>query len=133
MLKITTKYITADDYKRYFGVDLGKTLKGDDNESDKASRFLMRVENDVELWLNYNYKQSIHDIYDDLNDFQKEKYQLALLEQAKYMFKNGDIGGDSGYDQDSGVIASRSEIKEIMISTRTEMYLKLAGLCNRYM
>lgn len=132
-MEITTKYITADDYKVYFNEDLEKKLKDGDNPSNKVSSFLMRVENDVALWLYANYKVYPEEAYCGLNDFQKQQYQLALLEQAHYMFKNGDIGNDSGYDQDGGVKASRENIKRIMISPRAELYLGRTGLCDLYM
>lgn len=132
-MEITTKYITKDDFKRYFGIDLDIKLKDNDNPSDKSNAFLMRVENDVMLWLNHTFNQDIDYLYPEFTDIQKQYYQLALLEQAIYMFKNGDILNDSGYEPDGGKVISRGEIKEIMLSPRTEMYLKQVGLCNRYL
>lgn len=132
-MRLQTKYITADDFFQYFGIDLGAKLKGDANPSDKANSFLLRIENDIASWLDYTFFQDVDSRWPEFTDTQKEEYQLALLEQAMYVFRNGDIGVDSGYEPDEGIKVSKKEIKDIMIAPKAEMHLNKAGLCSRYL
>ena len=44
-MELKTKYITADDFKQYFGIDLEVELKTNDNPSDEVNAFLKRIEN----------------------------------------------------------------------------------------
>ena len=128
---IKTKYITADDYKQYFGEDLNVILPDDDNPNGKAGRFIMRVEDDVALFLEVNCFKRIDEEYVELSDYQKDCYKKALLNQVNYNFNNGDIGNDSGYDPQSGVRAQRANIVDVILSPKTINYLRLAGLYNR--
>ena len=66
-----------------------------------------------------------------MSDFQKEHYRLALLEQAIYVFKNGDIMVDSGFDPDEGLKISPHEKREIMLSDVAKMHLEMTGLWTR--
>lgn len=129
MLK--TKYITADEYKQYFGDDLNVILPNDDMPNGKAERFIARVEDDVALFLETKCFKRIDEKYWELSDYQKECYKKALLNQVYYKVNNGDIGNDSGYDPSTGVIAHRNNIVDIVLSPKTTDYLRLAGLYNR--
>ena len=127
-MTIHTQYINPDDFINYFGIDLGSRLKGNQNPSDKATAFLMRVENDVESFMNAHFFKNISIEYGKMSDYQKEHYRLALLEQAYYIFKNGDIGSDSGYNPESGIVASNHALTEITIGEKAKNHLKLSGL-----
>ena len=61
-------------------------------------------------------------------DYQKYHYKHALLEQAIYIYKNGDISVDSGYDPDKGEVA-RPERYAIAPNCKAE--LRLCGIWNR--
>lgn len=128
---IKTKYITADDYKQYFGEDLNVILPDDDVPNGKADRFIMRVEDDVALFLETKCFKRIDEQYVSLSDYQKQCYKKALLNQVNYKVNNGDIGNDSGYDPTTGVVAQRSNIVDIVLSPKAVDYLRLAGLYNR--
>lgn len=127
-MELKTKYITADDYLQYFGVDLNAVLPDDDAPNGKAERFIKGVEDDVSLFLQEKCFRRIDDEYHLFSDHQKECYKLALLNQCKYKLRNGDIGNDSGYDPNTGEIIAASKLSNLVLSQKTISYLKNAGL-----
>lgn len=128
MATLNTKYITIDDFKAYWGIDLMEKYKDDDNPSNKANAFLIRVENKIERYLNAEFYRIVEKEYPTFSDFQKKNYKIALLEQAYYDLRNSDISTDSGYDVESGIIASRQQLRELKISDNTRESLILCGL-----
>ena len=131
MAKLITRYIVPDDFKQYFGIDLNVVLPDDDMPNNKAERFLKQVEDDVALFLATKCNRMIDTMYKDLSDYQKEWYKKALLNQAMYKYKNGDIGNDSGYDPNSGIIADRGKLLGLELSSKCIDCLKLTGLYSR--
>ena len=127
MLRTEPKYVSADDFENYWGVNLNAKLKGD-NYSNKADMFLLRIENRLMNWLDANSFRVYR--WDELTEEQLEKFQMAILEQAMYVFKNSDLALDSGYDPDSGIIADYEKINSIAICQPTIDLLKSAGLFN---
>ena len=130
---LQTRYITPDDFLIYTGIDLGAQLKGNANPSDKANAFLYRIEIRMEAYLNANFFKKVTDEYPKFTDWQKEHYKFALLEQAVYIFRNGDISVDSGYEPDEGIKISRSSIKELSIAPNAIDHLELIGLWSRHL
>lgn len=127
-----TKYITPSDYLNYFGENLDLVLPDDDmSDSRKAERFLTTVEDDVSLFLATKCFKRIDEEFGKMTDYQKDCYKKALLNQARYKIKNGDIANDSGYDPTSGIVASQNDLKSLQLSSKTLDYLRLAGLYNR--
>jgi len=127
-----TKYITPQDYKNYFGEDLDLVLPNDDlDDGQKAERFLTVVEDDIAVFLDTKCFKRIDTMYNELSDYQKECYKKALLNQARYKIKNGDIANDSGYDPSAGIIAERKNLRDIELSSKVIDYLTMAGLYNR--
>ncbi len=126
MLELQTKYITADDFKNYFGVDLGAEL------NENPIGFLMRIEIRMESYLNSMFYRNIEREYPKFSDYQKLHYKLALLEQAMYVMKNGDISVDSGYDPEKGEIISQATIDKIAIGLNAKNELILCGLWCRH-
>lgn len=129
MLK--TKYITGDDFKEFFGIDLSIRLKDNDNPSDKVNSFLIQREDEIATYINETYYRDVDTEYGYFTEYQKKEYKKALLYQAYYILKNGDIGNDSGYDLENGVVASQSTLKELMISKKSIQHLRLCGLACR--
>lgn len=126
-MELKSRFITKDDFFGYFGRDLEKELPDLDNVSNKVEAFLVRNEHLVESWLSYNYKYRFDIRYDNVGDWQKYQYKLALLQQALYTLENGDIGSDSGYDRQSGVVAGRQTLNQITLSQRTLYHLEQGG------
>lgn len=131
MDELKTKYITPDDFKEYFGIDLDLELKASGNPSDTSVAFLKRVEDRLATFLDAQFYRKIEQEYPKFTDYQKEHYQKALLEQAIYVFKNGDISVDSGYNYEQGETASNETILKKIIAPNCKQNLLLCGLWTR--
>lgn len=128
---LQTRYITADDFLEYSGIDLGAQLKGNANPSDKANAFLHRIEVRMEAFLNANTFKRIGEEWPYMSDYQKSHYKYALLEQALYVFRNGDISVDSGYEPDEGIKLDPTARKKLIIAPNAVDHLQLCGLWTR--
>ncbi len=131
-MEFKTRFITKDEFKLYFGIDLEIELPENDNSSDRVNAFLCRIENLLEAWINTNYFYRLNTFWETFTDYQKEQYKLALLEQAYYVLKNGDISSDSGYDKDKGIVADRRSLNVIAISPATYNHLDNGGFLNKH-
>lgn len=120
------KFVTVDDYNNYWGEDLRGMLRDTANSSNKAEAHLARAEDRLMTWIDVNSFRRQR--YDKLNDFQLEMWKKAIVTHAKYMFKQGDIANDSGYDMERGIIADAGDLNKITISQATLNYLIEAGL-----
>lgn len=127
-MDIVTKYITPDEFKTYFGIDLEAELKGGANPSDSATAFLKRIEDRLATFINANFYRNVDLEYPEFTDYQKEHYARALLEQAIYVFRNGDISVDSGYDYEHGETASTTTLLFKSIAPNCKQELLLCGL-----
>lgn len=127
-MEIKTKYITPDDFKDYFGIDLDLELKSSANPSDTADAFIIRIEDRVATFLDAEFYRKVDQEFPEFTDYQKEHYMKALLEQAIYVFKNGDISVDSGYDYDFGERASNDTLLKKSIAPNCKQHLLLCGL-----
>lgn len=127
-MKFTTKYITPNDYLNYFGENLDSILPPDDKPSGKADRFIKQVEDEVAMMLEVCCFKRIDEEYYELTDHQKYCYKMALLMQAKYKIKNGNLANESGYNPNSGRNITTGELEQIELSRQTRKYLSLAGL-----
>lgn len=121
---LQTKYITKDEFEEYFGINLSSELGGD----MEAIRFIKRVEDRLATFVDSNFNANIDMKYPYFTDYQKYHYKLALLEQCIYIFKNGDISVDSGYDPEKGEVA-RPE--RYVIAPNCKDNLRLCGIWNR--
>lgn len=128
---INSRYITKDDYNERWGVDLSAELPSGDNESNKVERFLTLVEDRLACYVMQTTHKNIDLIFPRFTDYQKLEYKKALLEQAYYMIRNGDIGSDSGYDPNRGLVATNRTLKAIEISRPAIAHLEVCGLFDR--
>ena len=128
MPTILTRYITADEFREYTGVDLEAELRDTSNPSDKVNAFLKRIEDRMEVYLNVHFFKNVSEYWTRFNDLQKSYYKKALIEQAYYVFKNGDISSDSGYDPEKGIVASKHALNELVIAPNARNYLRMTGL-----
>lgn len=123
------RFVTVDDYKNYWGEDLRAILGGGDvNISNQAEIFLARVEDRLMNWIDNNTFRRTK--YENLRGEQLENFKKAILTQAKYIFRNGDLGIDSGYDAEKGKIVSRADLVELEVCQAAINYLSNAGLFN---
>lgn len=125
MAQIKTKYITPDDINENF-----PELHFSESIGNKAEELALinRVERRVATFLDANFYRKVDKEYPQLTDYQKDHYRYALMEQVAYMFKNGDISLDSGYDAEHGVKATRPQIKDVIICENAKEELMLCGM-----
>ncbi len=122
------QFIDSNMFLEYTGTDLYAALKDTDNPSAKVDSFLARVEIRVKSWVDKNTFRVRE--WNCLTNYQLGKFRLALLEQAYYMYRNGDIAQDSGYDQEKGLVVDNHAKQEIIICQPCIDFLIQAGLFN---
>lgn len=130
-LNLNTRFITLDEFKEYTGIDLEVEIKKDGNPSRTAEAFLERTIDRFETYLAVEYFKNMGPIYEHFNNFNKACYKKALIEQVLYVFRNGEIGVDSGVDLEEGCKVSRNYIKTLMIAPFAEQKLIQCGVLNR--
>lgn len=125
------KFVTADDFYQYWGIDLNSRLRdGDDtNDSSKADIFLGRLEKRVMSWIDKNSFRVVP--WNNLSEFQLDMFKCALLEQAMYMWRNGDIDMDSGYDQSSGLVIDPNTKASLVMCEPAINFLITSGIMNQ--
>ncbi|MCR4661680.1 MAG: hypothetical protein K5765_06775 [Clostridia bacterium] len=122
------QFVTVDDFNNYWGMNLRNLLRSNDNESVQAEGFLARVEDRLMNWIDNNTFRRIK--YTELSKLQYENWQKAILTQAMYMLKNGDLGIESGFDIENGIKVPRSDLVELEVCQAAIDYLSNAGLFN---
>lgn len=121
-MAIQTKYVTLDEFKQYSGIDLQQRL------GDGALPFLTRIETRTAAFLNARLFQNIDEYYPTFSDFQKSCYKTALIEQAMYVLRNGDISLDSGYDQEGMKMLSNAEMNTKIMCENAKEQLMICGI-----
>lgn len=143
MIDMKPKFVTPNDFLNYWGIDLNvKLRRGTTGPENVAESFLKRVEDRLMTWIDANtFRLTPWDYYTDnyvygneneakLAKLRKDYWKKAILVQAMYVFKNSDIGLDSGYDPEKGIIAEKASLDEIEISRQAIDFIKNAGLYN---
>lgn len=115
MLDITTKYITADDYKKAKGVDLDIEIADDDNKSNKVNRFIKDITDWCCRYLAQKYgvnelNPNLEDQWPKLATFRRNQFKLGVIEQIEYVLNNGLISVDSGISKETGSIIDYSRV-----------------------
>lgn len=131
MISSGPKFVTVDEFDNYWGANLRDMLRSGANESNAASIFLARVERRLMAYIDNNTFRRYR--YDELQGKQLDAMKEAILLQAMYTYKNGDIGMDSGYDAERGIIAKRSDLVELAACQDAIDTLSNAGLWNLVM
>lgn len=121
---LQTKYISLDEFEEYFNIDLRSAFSGE----EPALAFLKRIEDRLETFCDSKFNANIAYKYPRFTDYQKKHYKLALLEQAIYVFRNGDISVDSGYDPEKGEVG---KTEKYAIAPNCKDNLRLCGIWNR--
>lgn len=122
LTQIQPVFITADDYKKYWGVDLIEIF----DTLDGADAFLFRTQTRLKAFINARTFRRFE--WDKLSKFQEQCFCLALLEQAHYVIRNGDIASDSGYDVDRGVLLEPALRRELTLCDIAKDFLINCGL-----
>lgn len=130
-MQLQPKFVTIDDFNNYWAANLQNLLKTSANESNQANMFLVRVERRLMSYIDNNTFRRYK--YEELKGKQLDAFKEAILLQAMYTYKNGDIGMDSGYDSERGMTAKRAELVEISVCQDAIDILSNAGLWNLVM
>lgn len=139
MIDMQPQFVSTDDFLNYWGIDLKEKLNKGANYSNFADMFLRRIEDRLMTWIDKNtFRIYAWDVYKDENENdimakQKDYWKKAILEQAMYVFKNSDIGQDSGYDPEKGIVAPQQDLQAIEICRPCINFLTEAGLYNHVM
>lgn len=127
----TPMFITVDEFDNYWSVNLRDMLRTSANESNQAEMFLARVERRLMAYIDNNTFRRYK--YEELCGHQLNAFKEAIVLQAMYVYKNGDIGMDSGYDAERGLVAKRAELVELSVCQDAIDVLANAGLWNMSM
>lgn len=128
---VKPRYISVDDFNNYWNRDLAAMLRGGSNPSDEPDSFLARVEDRLMAWIDRNSFRRVR--YDKLTPYQLDQFKRAILTQAMYVYRNGQIGLDSGYDPEKGKIISQDELAAIEVCQGAIDFLLNAGIFNLVM
>ena len=115
-LKTAPIYVSEDDFNNW----TGKSLSAELNDNTTPERFLRDAEDDVLTFINLQSWRPISHLIraNWFTDEQMYALKAAILEQADYMFYNGDAYKNSGLDPD-GKRLDRDDLNRVAISQRT--------------
>lgn len=122
-------FVKPSDYFNYHGVDLNEELQTNSNESNKSNIFLMKLEDKLINRMDFIACRTKR--LDRLSNYQKECLQKAILIQAEYVLRNGDVSTDSGYDSEKGKIISIDDLIQIQVCPSSYEFLMNSGVWSR--
>jgi len=130
-MKTKADFVSPADFKNYWGIDLDLELRdqGTELDSSKSMMFLIQVEDRLESWIDSNTFRNY--TWDELSGDDREAMQKAVLAQAMYVFKNGNLSLDSGYDPQRGSVIAKKDLQNIEVCSEAVDILKAAGLYSR--
>ena len=131
MLPTGPQFVTVDEFNNYWGVNLREKIKSGANQSNGPEMFLMRCERKLMSYIDHHTFRRFK--YEELSGNQLDAFKEAIIIQAMYNYKQGDIGMDSGYDMERGIVASRAELDELALCQDAINVLSNAGLWNLVM
>lgn len=126
------KYVHPEDYIALFNVDLNDILPDGANPSNKAEIFLGMCEDVVTNFINSNFAYTVEGQYPTFSDFQKEHWKKAILWEAHYLLKNGELHNRSGFEEGRGFIATQEQINDAICAPETKQNLVQCGLWNTH-
>ena len=132
-MRTAPRFVSPADFKNYCGIDLDASLRDEGNEldSNKANMFLLNVEDRLMTFIDKNTFRNYS--WETLSDHQLEHMQKAVLIQAKYIYRNGDLTTDSGYDPLKGIVAPKTALQDIEICQAAIDELHMGALFNHVM
>ena len=128
-MRTEPRFVKEDDYNNYTGKNLQNILDPESEMQNACNLFLLRIENILMTKIdNMSFRTRS---WDNLTALQKEKLQMAIIEQAEYILRNGDLFTDSGYDLEKGEVISAEKLRQIEICSISLEYLQSCGLINK--
>lgn len=129
IIDLKQQQITNDEFKIYSGKDLTLYLTDSDNPSNEVKAFLYRKQLNIDTFIEAQMFKQLR--YENMSDYQKQHYKVAVMEQIIYELRNGEISTDSGYDNEVGALSNIDYLTYITISPETKRHLQVAGLWSR--
>lgn len=125
----TISKVTEQDYLYSTGVDLNAELSAaitNDIGDNPAPRFLKGIEEYLIDYFTTFYS------WDGVLRTQHQENQLkkAVIAQAQYTIRNGNIINDSGYNSSTGQIVPRMTLEAIGIGSAAHLAMKKGGMAN---
>lgn len=127
-MKIEPKFVKPDDFYNYTGKNLYELLNCDENESNKADLFLLKIEDSLLCRIDSTSFRLTD--WDNLSSYQLECLQKAIIYQAEYIIRNSDLFTDSGYDMERGFIADPDKLQKAAICPISKDLLLNCGIIN---
>lgn len=124
---LQTRYPTPDEFKAWCGIDLAN-MRDNANPSDEAQAFLARIEGWLSTLIDVECFRKVDFEYPTFTDYQKFHYKMAVMEQALYVFRNGDLSTDSGIDPDKGVVIPQDKLKGAVLAPNAKRELQVCGI-----
>jgi|SRR5574344_2045944 hypothetical protein len=112
-MNFQTRYITKDDFYKYWGQSLESLLGVDPNQPEQAAfanAFINQRETECVLFVSTRSAKTVN--FDNMNEYQKEQWQLGILYYCYYVIKSGLVGMYSGINNEGS-----KQLKEIDIET----------------
>ena len=128
-MRTEPRFVTPSDFLNYTGKDLSHILRTNNNISNAPNLFLLMVEDT--LLTRIDSMSFRLRTWDNLSEYQKESLQKAIIHQANYVLRNGDIFSDSGYDLERGEIIPYEKLQSIAICSTAKDLLRNCGLLNQ--
>lgn len=125
-IEIKTRYITPDDFKIYWGVDLNAKMTESGNPSNSADAFIMRLEDMVEAYIQGEYHRKIY--FDKMTDQQKIWFRKGLLEEGMFLFRNGYFYKENFLLNENREKITVKEIKDKILDPIAKEYFRMCGL-----
>jgi hypothetical protein len=128
-MRTEPRFVTPSDFLNYTGKDLSHILKTNNNISNAPNLFLMMVEDTLLTRIDTMSFRTRR--WEDLTGYQLESLQKAIIHQANYVLRNGDIFSDSGYDLERGEIIPYEKLQAIAVCSTSKDLLRNCGLLNQ--
>jgi hypothetical protein len=120
--------VSPDEFKEYTGIDLKSRLT---DGTGTPELFLYRVQARLNAYIDTHFFYNFSSVNNPPTAEQIADYKTAVIEEALYYFRNGDLSVDAGRDDEGGIRATREQIESLMIAPDAKLYLMRAGLWNR--
>ena len=128
-MRTEPRFVKESDFNNYTGKNLKSILDPNSEIQNACNLFLLQIENRLMTKVdNMSFRTRS---WDNLTPLQKEKMQLAIIEQAEYTLRNGDLFTDSGYDLEKGEVIPAEKLRQIEVCSISLEYLQSCGLLNK--
>lgn len=127
-MRTEPRFVRPSDFDNYTGKNLRALLRVPNGGQNACNLFLMQIED--MLLTRVDVMTFRNNAWEDLTEFQLECLQKAIIYEAEYILRNGDLFTDSGYDEEKGIVITQEQLNKIAICSVSKDYLIRCGLWN---